>query len=250
MKNQKLQACMPNSIINIKYKYEESIYIILIIVIFISILLWRWVGYQGHDDASYADAALDWVHNFPPVGKNHWALRYPLVLPTAALIAIFGPSIIALTAVNIIAYVIFLVLGYVAVRHWFGFRSAALLTVINIVLPEFPVQATYANPDLLEMALVVASWWAFMLARERKGPWRLMLLSGVLAGIGFLTRETSLLLAIIYGFHFIFWPAMARWRYILIGLGFAVVVGAQAGYFAAQTGDPLYRARISAHHDI
>ncbi|MFI4981526.1 MAG: ArnT family glycosyltransferase [Nevskiales bacterium] len=214
------------------------------------ILWWRWVGYQGHDDTSYAAAALDWVRNFPALGTDHWALRYPLVLPAAAAIALFGPSVPALAAVNVIAYAAFLVVNYLAARHWFGWGTAVLLTLIGIVLPQFPVQATYANPDLLEMTLTTASFWALMLARERGGTWGTLLLSGVLAGIGFLTRETSLLLVILYGLLFLFRPAMPRWRYLLIALGFIVVVGAEAGYFTARTGDPLYRTRLSATHDV
>ena len=214
-----------------------------------AILWWRWVGYQGHDDAYYAAAALDWVQNFPAVGADHWALRYPLVVPTAGVIALFGPSVWALASVNLTAYAAFLVVSYLAVRHWFGWLAAALVTLIGIVLPQFPVQATYANPDLLEMALVVASFWTLMLARERGRSPGLLLLSGLLAGVGFLTRETTLSLVVLYGLLFLFRPAMPRWRYIVVGLGFAVVVGAQLGYFAVRTGDPLHRVHLSATHD-
>ena len=174
------------------------------------ILCWRWVGYQGHDDASYAAAALDWVQHFPPLGTTHWALRYPLVLPAAALIGAFGPSIAALVFVNLAAYAVFLLVSYIAIRHWFGWGAAAVMVLIGILLPQFPVQATYANPDLPEMTLVVGSFWALMLARERGGPWGLMLLSGLLGGIGFLLRETSLLLVPLYGLMFLFRPAMPR----------------------------------------
>lgn len=214
-----------------------------------TILLWRWVGYQGHDDAYYAAAALDWAEHFPSLGTEHWALRYPLVLPTAALIRLFGFSVPALAAVDVAAYAAFLLIGYTAARHWFGWPAAAALTAIGILVPQFPVQATYANPDLLEMALVMASFWLVMLARQHGGPWKLMLGAGVLAGIGFLTRETTLLLAPLYGLMFVARPAMARWRYLLIGLGFLAVVGAQMGYFTVQAGDPFYRMRLSATHD-
>ena len=215
-----------------------------------AVLWWRWVSYQGHDDAYYAAAALEWVERFPALGENHWALRYPLVLPTAALIAVFGLSVPILAAVNVMAYAAFLVAGYAAARHWFSWHTAAALTLIGVLVPQFPVQATYANPDLLEMALVMASFWLVMLARERGGPWPLMLGAGLLAGTGFLTRETTLLLVPLFGLMFVARPAMARWRYLLIGVGFAAVVGAQMGYFAIEAGDPLYRLRISATHDV
>ena len=48
------------------------------------LITWRWVGFQGHDQASYLTASLDWMTQFPFVGTTHWALRYPIVLPTAA----------------------------------------------------------------------------------------------------------------------------------------------------------------------
>lgn len=220
-----------------------------LVILAVAVLWWRWVGYQGHDDAYYASAALDWVQHFPAIGMDHWALRYPLVMPTAGIIALSGPSVWALAAVNVVAYAAFLLVTYLAVRHWFGWLAAALVTLVGITLPQFPVQATYANPDLLEMALVVASFWTLMLARERGGPPGRLLLCGVLAGIGFLTRETTLSLVLLYGLLFLFRPAMPRWRYLLVGLGFVVMVGAQMGYLAVRTGDPLHRIHLSATHD-
>ncbi len=215
-----------------------------------AVLWWRWVGYQGHDDAYYAWAAMDWAEHAPVLGQTHWALRYPLVLPTAALIRLFGFSVPVLAAVDLGAYAAFLLMGYAAARHWFGGTAAAALTAIGVLLPQFPVQATYANPDLLEMALVMGSFWLVMLAREagaRAG--RLMLGAGVLAGLGFLTRETTLLLGPLFGLMALLRPAVPRWRYMLIAAGFAAVVGAQMGWFAWAAGDPLHRLRISAAHD-
>jgi 4-amino-4-deoxy-L-arabinose transferase-like glycosyltransferase len=228
---------------------SEIIIVLSLATLAVVIIWWRWVGYQGHDDTAYAAAALSWVDHFPPLGANHWSLRYPLVLPIAAVIALFGPSIAALTIVNLAAFGAFLIVNYLAVRHWFGRGSAAIITLMSIVLPQFPVQATYANPDLPEMTLVIASFWSLMLARERGGTWRPLFVCGLLAGIGFLTRETSVLLVVLYGLLFLFRPAMPRWRYLFLALGFLLVVGGQAGYFMARTGDPFYRAKISAHHD-
>ena len=107
----------------------EAISVFGLVVLAVAILWWRWVGYQGHDDASYAAAAMDWVQNFPAVGVDHWALRYPLVVPTAGIITLFGPSVWALAAVNVAAYTAFLLVTYLAVRHWFGWLAAVLVGV-------------------------------------------------------------------------------------------------------------------------
>lgn len=218
-------------------------------ILAVAIVAWRFVGYQGHDDAYYAVAALDWAHNFPALGNQHWALRYPLVVPVGAVIHAFGFSIAALASMNLAAYAAFLLAGYAAARHWFGWPAAVALTLIGILLPQFPVQATYANPDMLEMALVMASFWLVMLARDRGGPVPIMLAAGALAGVAFLARETTLLLAPLYGLMMLVRPGMARWRYLLIAVGFLAVASAQMGYFAYRTGDPLYRIRLSATHD-
>eukprot|EP01035_Chromulina_nebulosa_P014535 gene14535-19236_t len=42
---------------------------------------------------------------------------------------------------------------------------------------------------------------------------------------------------------------MPRRRYLWIGAAFAALVAVQSSYLGALTGDPLYRFRISAHHD-
>jgi hypothetical protein len=47
-----------------------------------------------------------------------------------------------------------------------------------------------------------------------------------------------------YSLLFLFRPAMPRWRYLLIALGFVIVVGGEAGCFALRTGDPLYRLHL------
>lgn len=227
----------------------EALWLVTLAVLAVAVLWWRWVGFQGHDDATYAAAALEWVGGEPPVGHTHWALRYPLVLPIAGVIRLTGISVAAMASVNVSAYLAFLVFSYLAARHWFGWQAGVAVSVIGIVLPEFPVQATYANPDLLEMVFVMASFWLFLLARARRGPVGVLVASGALAGLGFVTRETTLSLLLVFGLIWLVRPGMGRLRYAWMALGFLAVVGAQTAYFVVRTGDPLYRAHISATHD-
>lgn len=227
----------------------EASWLVALVLAAAGVLWWRWVGYQGHDDASYAAAALDWAGGEPPVGRTHWSLRYTLVLPIAAVIGLSGVSVAALATVNMAAYLAFLGVSYAAARHWFGWPAAAMLMGIGVLLPEFPVQATYANPDLLEMAFVMGSFWVFLLARARGGTTGLLLLSGALAGFGFLTRETTLSLLLTFGLIWLVRPGIGRLRFAWMALGFLAVVGAETTYLGVRTGDPLYRVHISATHD-
>lgn len=210
---------------------------------------WRWVGFQGSDDHSYAVAAQAWVDHFPALGDDHWALRYPIVLPIAAVFALFGTSVGGLAAVCATFYIGVLVVNYLGVRSWFGWKAAALTTVIGLLLPVMPVQGTYVNTDMPEMFFVLSAFWLFLHARRHPDRTAPLILAGVCAGLGFLTRETTLAFVVTLGLLFLAAPGMARRRYLAMALGFAVVVGAEMAYFTVMTGNPLYRQAISAHHD-
>jgi len=213
------------------------------------VLVWRWVGFQGHDDAYYAGAALDWVRHFPALGADHWALRYPLVLPMAGCLAVLGQSLNVLALPNLAAYVAWLTVTYVCMREWFGLAAAMFTVLVGILVPEFPVQATYANPDILELAFVMGAFWCHQSALSRADRALPLLHCGALAGLAFLTRETSAALVLYFAIVAVFRPGMPRRSYLLIAFTFFVVVGVEFAYFGLRTGDFLYRVHLSANHD-
>jgi 4-amino-4-deoxy-L-arabinose transferase-like glycosyltransferase len=213
------------------------------------VLVWRWVGFQGHDDAYYATAALDWMRHFPALGADHWALRYPLVLPMAACLGLFGQSLNVLALPTLVAYVAWLATTYICMRAWFGLAAAMLAVLAGILVPEFPVQATYANPDMLELAFVLGAFWCHQSALSRAGRVLPLLHCGVLAGLAFLTRETSAALVLYFAVVAALRPGMPRRAYGLIGLAFVAVVALEFAYFGLRTGDFLYRVHLSVNHD-
>jgi 4-amino-4-deoxy-L-arabinose transferase-like glycosyltransferase len=223
--------------------------VVALVALGAAVLVWRWVGFQGHDDAYYATAALAWVRHFPALGTEHWALRYPLVLPMAACLAVFGHSLGVLALPNLVAYVAWLGVTYWCMREWFGLAAAMFAMLAGILVPEFPVQATYANPDILELALVMGAFWCHQSALSRADRVLPLLHCGALAGLAFLTRETSAALVLYFAIVAVFRPGMPRRSYALIALTFAVVVGVEFAYFGLRTGDFLYRVHLSINHD-
>lgn len=230
--------------------WRECLALILMALAGAAILAWRWVGFQGTDDANYAQGALQWLTDFPPVAPHHWGLRHPLVVPMAGFVAVLGRGATWLGLVNLLYYLAFLVFHYAMLRRFLGVRAGLIGLAIALVLPVLPVQATYANPDLPEMCAIIAAFWLLLLAREGGGARTGLLLgAGALAGLGFLLRETTVSLVLTIGLLFVLRPAMPRLRYLWIGGAFAALVGMQSAYLGALTGDPLYRFRISVHHD-
>ena len=212
----------------------------------VGLIAYFWVAYLGSDDQAYAGAALDWLHHFPALGDNHWALRYLPVLPIAAAIGLLGPSTFALALPNALAFGALLVAQYCFARATFGWRTAAIGCLILIVLPAFLELATYANPDMPEAAAVIISFWVFLRLDRTGRPFFLAILTGILAGLAFLARETMLSLLLTYGLLFLFRPLIPRGRYVLMGLGFLLVVAPQVAYLTARTGNPFYRHAVSA----
>ena len=212
----------------------------------VALVTYFWVAYLGSDDQVYAGAALDWLRHFPSLGHDHWALRYVPVLPIAASIGLFGPSTFAVALPNALAFGAMLIAQYAFLRAAFGWRAGAIGCLILIVLPAVLELATYANPDMPEAAAVIASFWVFLRLDRAHRPVLLAVLAGILAGLAFLARETMIALLLTYGFLFLFRPLVPRSRYVLMGLGFFLVVAPQVAYLTVRTGDPFYRHAVSA----
>ena len=224
----------------------EPLAVIALVLLAVSMVVYFWVAYLGSDDQVYATAALDWLRHFPALGKDVWELRYVPVLPIAVTFGLLGPSTFALALPNVIVFGAFLLAQYAFLRSEFGWRAAAIGCLVLITLPAFFELSTYANPDMPEAAAVVVSFWVFTRLERTGRPVLLAVVAGVLAGFAFLARETMLALLMTYLALFLFRPLVPRSRYILMGLGFFLVVAPQVVYLTARTGNPLYRQAISA----
>ena len=213
------------------------------------IMVWRYVGFQSTDDAAYLEAGLSWLEQFPYVGDSHWTLRHPIALPIAATVAVLG---VKETAVSLPAVLYFF--GTVAVNIFLASRFIGLLpavagTVLMTTFPGFVVLATYMNADLVELFYMTVAFWTFVYAVEhpyRRWP---LVLSGVAAALGFLTRETSAAFILFVGLLFLFRPMMPRRNYFIIAAGFVAVIGAEWVYLTIMTGNPMYRLHIDKEHD-
>ena len=219
------------------------------VTIAVLLMTWRYVGFQSTDDSGYLEAGLGWLAHFPYVGDSHWTLRHPIALPIAGAIAVFG---LKETAVSLPAVLYFF--GTVAVNIFFasrfiGLRPAVAGMVLMSTFPGFVVLATYMNADLVELFYMTVAFWAFVHAIAHPDRRWSLVLSGVAAALGFLTRETSAAFILFVGLLFLFRPMMPRRNYFIIGAAFVAVMGAEWLYLTIMTGNPIYRLHIDKEHD-
>jgi 4-amino-4-deoxy-L-arabinose transferase-like glycosyltransferase len=216
----------------------------ILFLVAVGLIAFGWVGPTDSDDLVYAEAAQRWVNHFPYVADGHHGLRHTIVLPMALLFSIFGPNEATLAAPLLLYLAALLMLLFLCVRHVADSLTALLAVALIVLVPIISSGISVVTTDLPEAFFDIASVWAFYFAVQRP-RWWLFLLSGVLTGLGFITRETSIIMLLLYGIAFLFGYGGIRKNYLWIGAGFAAVIGLDTLFLFWGTGDPLWRIHMS-----
>ena len=213
-------------------------------IVAIGLIAFGWVGPTDSDDMVYAGSAQQWVLQFPFVASGHHGLRHTIVLPMALLFSIFGPNEATLAAPLLLYLVALLLLVFLCVRRVTDSLTGVLAAALIILMPIISSGISIVTTDLPEAFFDIASVWAFYFAIQRP-RWWLFVLSGVLTGLGFITRETTIIMVLMYGIAFLFGYGGVRKNYLWIGAGFAAVIGLDTLFLFWGTGDPFWRMHMS-----
>jgi 4-amino-4-deoxy-L-arabinose transferase-like glycosyltransferase len=175
------------------------------------------------------------VANYPYKGPLYSFLLQPLF-------AVTGDWFRSAVVLNALCSAGFLVLCFVVLRRLFGGLAAALGTVFASVVVEYFLQSHRASTDILFMLLCTGSIACFCTAQR---PWVRDGLSGVLAGLAFLTRYNGVYLpfAALVALAFIDparRPRRARLRAAAVHVGaFLLVCGPWFVASWRETGQPI-----------
>src|SRR5262249_3286059 len=156
-----------------------------------------YVGFLGSDDGSYSEAAIGWLDHFPYVGINHWALRHAVVLPVALSFWLGGINEVSMMLPTKIYLLLLILLTYGCLSILIERRTALVAAAIIALTPIFILPSSPSD-DLVECFLVAASFWAFYLGSGPRINRALLVLSGICAGLAFVTRETGGIIALFY----------------------------------------------------
>lgn len=221
----------------------------VVLAVFGVLLSVFWIGYLGSDDATYAQGAYGWLTTFPYVG-GHGTIRYTITLPIAAAFAILGEGEFSLVLPTLIYSLALVVLIYATIHRWFGPWPAILSSMILVTSPLLVIQSTIASIDVVEAAFVLSSFIAFCSCLYGKPSAGRLMLSGALAGLAYVTRETAVFLLVCYGILFLFkFGGLARKSYFVMAAGFLAVEAAELVFLGLFAGDPFYRFSVSINHD-
>ncbi len=213
-----------------------------------------WVGFLGSDDSVYWAGASGWMGHFPFVGTTHHTLRHTIVLPLALVRSLLGDKLYVLFLPSLAYSAGIVVLLAIWMRRAAGMFCAAAALVLVVTNAVFLLTSATANIDVAETFFVLLAFVLLdaAMAREAVGTRSsipLLVMAGVAAGLGMLSRETAIFGVFAVGLLFLGGYGLPRSRYVAFGIGFASVVLLEFAYLYAMTGNILYRLHISAHHD-
>ena len=215
---------------------------------FALLVAWGWVGFLGSDDVTFAIGGYGWLEDFPFVG-GHGTIRYPITIPIALSFLTLGEHEFAMVLPSLLYMFSFLVMTWFAVRRaggeWLAFGALAAL----IPCPLLVVQSSIASVDIVEMFYLFGSAYLFWRCVENGPDAKRLFFAGALAGLGFLTRETAIFIAVFYAIYFVIGYRFHRGHYLWIAAGFVAVWLVEVFYLWIMTGDPLYRITIALNHD-
>lgn len=221
----------------------------LIAALYVFIFYVAWIGYLGTDDGVYILDARNRVLDPFLIGKWHGDVRLTMTWPMALGFATLGESELAAALPTLVYTVLTGLTAYhYLVRH-VGRATALVAVALLASSPLLAINATSLRIDAVETFYVTASLVACLAALEQRGSIPMLFLSGVLAGLAFVTRPTTVALLFFYGMLFLLGYRIDRRRYLAITAGFLSVWLLESFYYLAGTGNFLYRLGLDFHHD-
>ena len=207
------------------------------------------IGYRGGgaDDWHYLQAARCVVEaQGLCLPHTHWAARFPLVLPLAAALKLFGESRITLILVSQFFGLASLTLFWLVMKRQFGEKAATLAGFAMLATPAYALLMTSIGVDTVELCAMMGALLCIQSAvRNQSHVWAAA--AGVLIGIAVLSRETSLILLPVVALAFLVFPAYRRHALPFV-TGAACVLGGEAAAYAWVTGNPLYGWHLALAH--
>ncbi len=220
-----------------------------VFLFFLALVYLNWVGFISSDDAVYVKGAYGLLNEFPFLGE-HGTFRFIITVPVAIFMSIFGENEIAIALISIIYSLAFIALLTRFVDKAAGRRAVLIIAPMLITSPILVINASIASIDVIEAFFVFASLIYFIQAsKSLENTGKTLVLSGAMAGLAFLTRETTVFLLVFYGILFLLGIGIKRIQYFTMAFGFFFVWGLEALYFWVFSGDPFYRISRSFGHD-
>jgi len=224
---------------------KNTHFLILLIVLFGLFL--RLIFFSGmgiSDSLAYSRAAheINKGQGINPNSTLTLSTKLGLIFPTALSYRLFGvndfSSVIFVLIISTASLILIFYFGKLLFNEKVGLFASFLLSFF----PMDIVYATKLNSDTPSAFFMAFGVYMFLHA-EIKGSLKYglsYLISGVLIGIGYLIRESALLIALFF-IAYIAYKRKIKKEYFIVPIGVLIVFIVESFIFFSLTGDPMYR---------
>jgi 4-amino-4-deoxy-L-arabinose transferase-like glycosyltransferase len=221
----------------------------LLVAVQLFVFYMAWIGYLGADDGVYVLNARQRLIDPFLVGTNHWDVRLTLTWPMALAFAAFGESEVTAALPTLIYTALTSIGSFLFMTRQTDEVTALVAGVLLITSPLLAVNATGIRIDSVETFYVVSSLAVCYVAIERDASRWMLAFAGVMGGLAFVTRPTTVALLAFYGLLFLTGYRIQRRHYLWILGGFIAVWLSESFYYYWGTGNFLHRLKVDFHHD-
>ena len=202
----------------------------------------------GQDDWHYLQAARCLREHGLCLPRDHWEARWPVVAPIALITSVLGESRLSVSIAPAIASVSALILLALVGNRMFGRPVGWVSALLLLLTPAFSIQLTQPSVEATELAFLFAGFLAVLTWQANPRPWSAFA-AGLLFSLAIQVRETSVV-AVPFALAHVWLrtPRPRRSDWAAAGIGFAIPFAIAFAVFAASTGDPFYRLKISMLH--
>ena len=199
-------------------------------------------GLQGSDDLAYARIAWSMAEgNYHPEAQ-HFYLRHGLLIPLAMLFRVLGVSEWISVIPTFGASLGCVLMTYLIGIRLFGRKAGILAALMLAFFPLDIILATTVAVDPFVSFWCGVTGWLLTVAsdRERKSALILYLVSGLTLGMGYFSKEITLLF--LPAFFLWIWLDRYRWHGIAaLVIGFGCTVAAEFLVYATWVEDLFFR---------
>lgn len=203
-------------------------------------------GLIASDDLGYAKYAQEIAQGSYRLEAHHYALRYGVIVPLAAVYRLFGVHEWTTVLLPVVSSSLGPALVGMLAAMLSGVRAG---WIAGLGLATFPVAVRYGSvlvPEPSLETLLLAGVLLFLVAEARDSVVR-GVTAGFVLGISYLTKEPGAFVAMAV----LLYALLRRpWRLAFaVAVGAAFVVGAELAWYQSRTGDAFFRVHVMAVHN-
>jgi hypothetical protein len=222
---------------------KQNTKLILLLIVLLGLLL-RLVFFSGmgtSDSLSYSKAANFIDQGIDPDSVLTLSTRLGLIYPTSFAYELFGINDFSSVLFVLITSIATIILSFYFGKLLFNEKIGLLASFLLAFFPLDVIYSTKLLSDIPSAFFMALGVYLFLYSEKNQLKHNLgYLFSGISIGIGYLIRESVLLIALFFIIYMIYKRKIKK-EYFLVPLGILIIFTIEALLFLNLTADPLYR---------